>query len=150
MHKIADADDLERELRRLLTYSRSDRPSRSRLAAELQGLSNSLTARKKCASEPYGPTGPNGEPDNSYGRGYFEPPVKIRTLGHWCDNLKPQKVLFYKYFQDDGIWMVTTKCDHQLSVMGADLRHLLQLGLVRIQCNNPGTLAFYMSEADLD
>lgn len=39
MRKIADANDLERELRRLLAYSQSAKPSRERIASALQELS---------------------------------------------------------------------------------------------------------------
>jgi hypothetical protein len=39
MHKIADADELETELRRLLAYTQTEEPSRSHLASELHGLS---------------------------------------------------------------------------------------------------------------
>lgn len=42
MPKIADADELERELRRLLAYSQTDEPSRSRIASELLDLSGRL------------------------------------------------------------------------------------------------------------
>ena len=38
MRKIADADELEIELRRLLAYAQTDKPSRSRLASELESL----------------------------------------------------------------------------------------------------------------
>jgi hypothetical protein len=40
MHKIAKPQDLQAELRRLLSYAGSDKPSRIKLAAELRGLAD--------------------------------------------------------------------------------------------------------------
>lgn len=42
MNKIADADELEGELRRLVAYAQSAQPSRSRIAGELRALSARL------------------------------------------------------------------------------------------------------------
>jgi molecular chaperone GrpE (heat shock protein) len=43
MQKIADANELESELRRLLAYAQTERPSRSRMASDLQTLSARLS-----------------------------------------------------------------------------------------------------------
>lgn len=47
MNKIADADELEYELRRLLAASREEYPSRSRMANELDRLASRLVTAKK-------------------------------------------------------------------------------------------------------
>jgi hypothetical protein len=44
MQKIADASELEAEIRRLLAYTQGESPSRSRLASELQTLSTRLAS----------------------------------------------------------------------------------------------------------
>jgi hypothetical protein len=46
MRKIVKANEVERELRRLLTYSQSARPSRSRMASELQTLKARIAGGK--------------------------------------------------------------------------------------------------------
>lgn len=56
MHKVADTDELQRELRRILAYAQTERPSRARLANELSSLGRrvagqySLTAFKRAVS----------------------------------------------------------------------------------------------------
>ena len=45
MNRIADADELETELRRLVAYAQSEQPSRSRIASELRSLSARLAAQ---------------------------------------------------------------------------------------------------------
>lgn len=44
MHKIANTTVLQTELRRILAYAQSERPSRSRIAGELRSLSSRVAA----------------------------------------------------------------------------------------------------------
>jgi hypothetical protein len=81
--------------------------------------------------------------DNSYGRGYFPLPPKLAGLGRFSDALKPTNLVDHKYFPDEDTHMLVTKVTPKLSVMAADMKSLLMLGLTRIQSNHPGTLSFY-------
>jgi len=128
MPKIANTAELQTELQKLIHTAQEQQPSRTHLARELDALSQRVAA---------------GE-DNSFGNGYFEPPVKLRSLGRFSDSLRPSRVLSYKYFLDDKSWMITTKVT-RVSVMVQDLKTLIRLGLLRIQCNEPGTLSFYFA-----
>lgn len=49
MDKIASPQDLQAELRRLLAYSQSERPSRARVASELRTLSERLSSPRTAA-----------------------------------------------------------------------------------------------------
>lgn len=84
-----------------------------------------------------------GTPDNSWGRGNYELPAKLSGLGRFVANLAPMKLVDHKFFPDDGVHLLTAKVNTQLSVMAEDMKSLLRLGLVRVQCNDPGTLGFY-------
>jgi hypothetical protein len=57
MRKIATTDELQDKLRELLSYAQSDRPSRERIAGELQALSERLTGHSKTALIDDGPVG---------------------------------------------------------------------------------------------
>lgn len=93
------------------------------------------------------PTPPGSNTDNSYGRGYYPLPPQLAGLGRFADSLKPANILDHKVFPDTNEHMLTTRVNAKLSIMGMDLKALLRLGLVRIQCNDPGTLAFYFQVA---
>lgn len=88
--------------------------------------------------------------DNSFGRGYFEPPAKIRNLGRFADNLAPNRVLDVKVFPREGIWMVTTRSDVRFSILPRDLESLMRLGLVRVQVNEPGTISLYFQDKPIE
>lgn len=81
--------------------------------------------------------------DNSYGGGNYPLPAKLSHLGRFVANLAPGKIIDHKYFVNEQQHMLTAKVNGNLSVMAADMKTLLRLGLTRIQCNAPGTLAFY-------
>ena len=49
MRKIADAQDLQAEISRLLAYSQGQNPSRERLASELRGLADRVTGTGRTA-----------------------------------------------------------------------------------------------------
>jgi hypothetical protein len=86
------------------------------------------------------------EKDNSWGLGYFPLPPKLSGLGRFVENLKPTLLVSHNVFPREGIHMLTAHVNARLSVMGEDLKNLLRHGLVRIQCNEPGTLAFYFQD----
>jgi hypothetical protein len=46
MPEINDADELERELRRLLAYSRTEQPSRAKIASALEDLAGRLAGKQ--------------------------------------------------------------------------------------------------------
>jgi len=50
MHKIANTNELQSELRRLIAYAGSDLPSRTRIAAELRQLSQRVAADRSGAT----------------------------------------------------------------------------------------------------
>lgn len=125
--RTASPQDLVSELTRILAYCNSSTPSRAKLASELNLLADRLAAE--------------GE-DNSWGRGYFPLPHELSSLGRFADALKPSNLVSHKVFPDEGAHMLTTKLN-KVSVMAADMKNLLRLGLLRIQSNEPGTLAFY-------
>lgn len=80
--------------------------------------------------------------DNSWGLGYYPLPQELKNLGRYSDALKPANLLDFKYFEREGVFMLDTKLSN-LSVMALDLKSLLNLGLSRIQSNNPGVVSFY-------
>lgn len=81
--------------------------------------------------------------DNSWGLGYYPLPPQLSHLGRFADNLAPTKLVGHKFFVNDGVHMLTAKVNTRLSVMAEDMKTLLRLGLLRIQCNELGTLDFY-------
>jgi hypothetical protein len=83
------------------------------------------------------------EPDNSFGRGYYPLPPQLAGLGRFVSSLRPNNLIDHKVWPDEGTHMLTARVDPKLSVMAADMKSLLKLGLVRVQCNDPGTLSFY-------
>jgi hypothetical protein len=89
---------------------------------------------------------PSTAEDNTYGRGYYPLPAKFARLGDFVGNLRPLKLVAHRVFVDDKIHLLRAKVDVRLSIMALDMKSLLKLGLVRIQCNEPGTLDFYFQE----
>ena len=81
--------------------------------------------------------------DNSFGRGYYEPPSRLLRLGHFVDSLRPKNLVDIRVFPDEGVWMLTTESNTHLSIMRRDLESLLAMGLVRVQVNEPGSIDFY-------
>jgi len=51
MNKIASPQDLQAELRRLLAYAQTEKPSREKLAAEMRGLANRVAADVRLGSD---------------------------------------------------------------------------------------------------
>ena len=88
----------------------------------------------------------NHERDNSFGRGYYEPPNRLLGLGRFVENLRPKNLVNIRVFPDEGIWMLTAEADGRLSIMRRDLESLLSQGLIRIQSNEAGTLDFYFQD----
>jgi len=84
--------------------------------------------------------------DNSFGLGFYPLPARLSGLGRFVENLKPTKLLDYKVWPRDGSWMLVAKADTRLSIMGEDMKSLIRLGLVRVQCNDLGTLSFYFQD----
>jgi hypothetical protein len=88
----------------------------------------------------------NHERDNSWGRGYYPLPPHLAGLGRFMDGLRPTSLLDHKVWPDDpagGDIHMLTVGDRNMSVFARDLVSLLQLGLVRIQSNDPGEVSFY-------
>lgn len=83
--------------------------------------------------------------DNSFGLGYYPLPAKLSGLGRFVANLAPKKLVSHKVFvEKDGLThMLTAKVDLQFSIMVLDMQSLINHGLIRVQCNDPGTMAFY-------
>lgn len=81
--------------------------------------------------------------DNSWGRGYYPLPPHLAGLGRFADCLRPTNLIDHKVYPDDRVDLLTVKADHGFSIMGLDLDELRKLGLVRIQCNEPGTIGLY-------
>ena len=81
--------------------------------------------------------------DNTFGRGHVPLPAKLSYLGNFCDNLRPTKLVGHKVFLDENVHMLRAKVDTRFSIMARDMETLLRLKLLRIQCNEPGTLDFY-------
>ena len=86
--------------------------------------------------------------DNSWGAGYYPLPLKLRSLNRFSDAFSKRNVLDHRAFPEDGVHMITTKVGHGFSIMRADMEPLLRLGLVRMQSNESGTMAFYFYEKD--
>jgi len=84
--------------------------------------------------------------DNSFGMGNYPLPARLSGLGRFVENLRPTKLVEQKVFPNEGIWMLTAKVDTHLSIMAEDMKSLLRLGLMRVQCNNVGTLSFYFQD----
>jgi hypothetical protein len=130
MQKIASPQQLQNELQRILAYCQGPgRPSREKVAADLDELATALLRQS------------SGE-DNSWGRGYYPLPPGLAALGRFTDALKPSNLVEHKVFVDEGTHMLTAKLS-KVSVMAADLKTLLRLGLLRIQSNGPGMVSFY-------
>ncbi len=81
--------------------------------------------------------------DNSWGRGYYPLPPRLSNLGRFVENLRPANLVDHKFYPDEGIHMLTARVNVRLSVMLLDMKSLIKLGFVRMQCNEPGTLSFY-------
>jgi len=85
--------------------------------------------------------------DNTFGAGNIPLPDKLKSLSRFADAFRT--ILDHKAFPAHGtepeIHMLTVKADTRFSIMGADMRTLLKLGLVRMQVNNPGTMDIYFS-----
>jgi len=110
---------------------------------DLQQMSPGVTAELDKMSKQMQRLAAAGEEDNSYGRGYFPLPHELASLGRFADALKPSNLVSHKVFPDEGAHMLTAKLS-RVSVMAADMKSLLlRYGLLRIQSNEPGTLAFY-------
>lgn len=103
--------------------------SRKVMAAEIYALADQL--QKEAENK-----------DNSWGSGYYPLPQELKNLGRFSDALKVSNLLDFKYFPNTGEFMLDTKLS-KLSVMALDLKSLLNLGLTRIQSNNPGVVSFY-------
>lgn len=88
--------------------------------------------------------------DNTWGRGNVPLPTKLSGLGRYVAALAPGKILSHKAFPDDFVHMLTVKVSHSLSMMVEDNKTLIRLGLLRIQCNDPGTLSFYFQGEPAD
>jgi hypothetical protein len=88
--------------------------------------------------------------DNSYGAGYYPLPTKLRNLSRFSDAFHKANVIEHKVFPDEGVHMITvdTMGRFGFSIMRLDMESLLRLGLVRMQSNRPGTMAFYFFEKD--
>lgn len=87
------------------------------------------------------------EQDNSWGRGYHPLPVRLSGLGRFMDSLAPRKLIDHKVWPDDpaagGDIHMLTVVDRDVSIMVRDIQSLIELGLIRIQSNNPGEVSFY-------
>lgn len=81
--------------------------------------------------------------DNSWGLGHYPIPKSLLSLGRFCDALRPANIEDHKVFPNDGVHMLTVKAGPKLSIMAADMRQLLKLGLSRIQSNDMGKVSFY-------
>ena len=81
--------------------------------------------------------------DNTFGRGYVPLPPELSGLGRFVENLRPNNLVDHKVFPDDGVHMLTAKVNTRLSIMVLDMKSLIKRGLVRVQCNEIGTLSFY-------
>lgn len=88
--------------------------------------------------------------DNSFGQGHYPLPASLSRLGRFVANLQPTKLVNHRVWPQNGIHMLTAQVDTQLSIMAEDMKSLLSLGLVRIQCNEPGTLGFYFKQKTPD
>lgn len=75
------------------------------------------------------------------------------------ESLAPKRLVSHKVYVGDPeaptvqepytkrtVHMLTTHARHGFSVMVDDLKSLIRLGLVRMQSNEPGTIAFYFEE----
>jgi hypothetical protein len=82
--------------------------------------------------------------DNTWGRGYLPLPTKLRGLGRLADAF--HRGLNHKAWPAEHgrpeTHMLTVSAA-KLSIMRLDMQSLMELGLARIQVNEPGTLAFY-------
>jgi len=89
-------------------------------------------------------------PDNTFGRrGFYPLPAKLSSLGRFVENLAPFRLIGHKVFVDERrptIHMLTARVDGRFSIMRKDMESLLKHGLVRMQSNDPGTIAFYFEE----
>ena len=85
--------------------------------------------------------------DNSWGRGYYPLPAHLSGLGRFMDGLKPRKLIDHKVWPEDptagGDIHMLTVVDRDVSIMVRDIQSLIELGLIRIQSNNPGEVSFY-------
>jgi hypothetical protein len=94
-------------------------------------------------------------PDNTFGRGgYYPLPAKLAGLGTYVINLAPKRLVSHKVFLERVPWgggrrgdrpihMLTARVDHHFSIMVEDMKSLIKHGLIRMQSNEPGTMAFY-------
>jgi hypothetical protein len=88
-------------------------------------------------------------PDNTFGRGYYPLPNKLKGLGRFMENLAPRHLVEHKAFVDarrPTIHMLTAKVDRHFSVLLKDMESLIAHGFVRMQSNEPGTVSFYFQE----
>jgi hypothetical protein len=81
--------------------------------------------------------------DNTFGRGNVPLPPELSNLGRFVESLRPSSLVNHKAFPDDGEHMLTARVDPRLSITVQDMKNLIKQGLVRVQCNEPGTLSFY-------
>lgn len=81
--------------------------------------------------------------DNSFGMGYYPLPPELSSLGRFVEALRPNALVDHKVFVNEGVHMLVAKVSNRFSIMAADMKTLLRLGLTRIQSNDPGTVAFY-------
>ena len=76
-------------------------------------------------------------------------PAVYSNLGTYSDSLRPSNLLSFRVFDEheaQPVYMLTTRCYPGFSVMRRDLESLLDLGLERVQSNDPNKLSFYFSE----
>lgn len=78
-------------------------------------------------------------------------PAVYSGLGTFSDSLRPANLLSFRVFdeREGPVYMLTTPCygvRHSFSVMRRDLESLLDLGLERMQSNDPNEVSLYFSE----
>ena len=80
-----------------------------------------------------------GMKDNSFGAGYWPLPARLRRLLVY--NISGSK-RSHKVFPDDPTHMFTFDLQG-FNIMEKDLQTLMELGLVRIQSNEPNQISLY-------
>ncbi|MFI5299127.1 MAG: hypothetical protein ACHREM_13605 [Polyangiales bacterium] len=80
--------------------------------------------------------------DNSFGRGYYPLPSKLKYLDRFSDCFRTENILDHKVLVSEDCHVLTVP-SRKVSLMHPDILSLLKQGLMRIQGNDPNQLSFY-------